>query len=102
MSGIKYTLNPDWQSAIVADLHQALTSLGEDILSDMQRDVPVDTGKLKRSLKVEVTSGDDISDQTLSVSTDVNYAMDVELGTKNMKARPFMRPAVLKQRTLHK
>lgn len=52
--------------------------------------VPVDTGNLKDHISVlRVTD----SEAVLEASTD--YAAYVEFGTRRMRARPFMRPAVL-------
>lgn len=51
---------------------------------------PVDTGTLKRSIKL------DIADQGLSavVYPTVHYAMYVEYGTRYMSAQPFLRPTL--------
>ena len=50
---------------------------------------PVESGKLRRSIGYRVT-GD-----TLHVGASAPYAEHVENGTKNVRARPFLRPALL-------
>lgn len=48
---------------------------------------PVDTGRLRSSITpyVKDTEGE--------VSTNVEYALNVEIGTANQKAQPYMAPA---------
>lgn len=49
---------------------------------------PVDTGRLRASIS------HDHDDNTMMVGTNVEYAPYVELGTKNMDAQPYLRPAI--------
>lgn len=49
---------------------------------------PVDTGRLRGSITY------DTDDTTMYVGTNVEYAPYVELGTVNMDAQPFLRPAL--------
>lgn len=58
------------------------------------RKVPVDTGHLKRSITTEFTDGG----LTGRVSTDVEYAVYVEYGTRFMTSRAFFRPSLYEQR----
>lgn len=51
-----------------------------------------DTGRLIQSIQTEVT------DATASVGTNVEYGRYLELGTSKMAARPFLTPAVEKNR----
>ena len=53
---------------------------------------PVDTGTLKRSIKL------DIADEGLSavVYPTAHYAMYVEYGTRYMSAQPFLKPSLLR------
>lgn len=54
---------------------------------------PVDTGNLRRSIATTMPSvvGDRVSG---SVGTNVSYAPFVEFGTRNMRAQPFLGPAL--------
>ena len=50
---------------------------------------PVDTGRLRSSLKVEILDGG----KTAEVSANTNYAAAVELGTSKQKPQPYLGPA---------
>lgn len=50
---------------------------------------PVDTGNLRNSIAHEQRD-----ENTEAVGTNVQYAPYVELGTRKMTARPYLRPAV--------
>lgn len=52
------------------------------------RNVPVDTGHLKRSITLEVSS------MTAKVQEHTEYGKWVETGTRKMAAQPFMKPAL--------
>lgn len=54
---------------------------------------PVDTGRLRSSIGVQK-----IGEGHYRVGTNVTYAIWVEFGRRNQKARPFLRPAVEKMR----
>lgn len=58
-----------------------------------RRFVPIDTGALQGTIRVE-----DGDDETILVKAggqgDVDYALYVELGTSKMMAQPYMRPAI--------
>lgn len=53
---------------------------------------PVDTGRLRSS--ITRTVGADSRGLYAAVGTSVEYAPFVELGTRFMRARPFLRPAL--------
>lgn len=53
--------------------------------------VPVDTGALQDSIRVEV-EGDLV--QFAVGGGNIDYALYVEMGTSKMPAQPFMRPAI--------
>lgn len=58
--------------------------------------VPVDTGRLQKSIKIKkIEDGKSIGP---SASLSPHYAPDVEYGTKFMDAQPYMRPALLESR----
>ncbi len=54
--------------------------------------VPVDIGHLMRSITNEVNIHENVI--TGVVGTNVKYAPYVELGTRKMAARPYLRPAL--------
>jgi len=65
--------------------------LGKTVATTARRLVPVRTGALKGTIRVEeqgevtvVSAGDD----------EVDYAAKVELGTEHQAAQPYMRPSV--------
>lgn len=54
---------------------------------------PVDTGRLKRS----ITRGNPFAvqgGQAISVGSNIKYAPYQELGTRKMRAQPYLRPAI--------
>lgn len=56
---------------------------------------PVDTGKLRDSIKVEkVATGK----YEVGPGDEVDYALFVELGTSRTRAQPYMRPAIEAER----
>ncbi|MFJ8935357.1 HK97-gp10 family putative phage morphogenesis protein [Streptomyces sp. NPDC102365] len=92
---VRFEIDPSWQQHLEPAENEALEKLGDQILPDMQRNCPVQTGRLKASLTSQVEN------QTLRVgSRDVDYSTDVELGTSARPARPYMRPALYQQREL--
>lgn len=56
-----------------------------------------DRGTLTRNIRV--TMNDDL---TADISSNAPYSAELEFGTSNMAARPFMTPAVEGQRVKHK
>jgi HK97 gp10 family phage protein len=59
------------------------------VQGDVQEKVPVDTGRLKGSIRADST------EDYGRVFTDVEYAIYVEYGTSKMKAQPFLRPSLV-------
>lgn len=54
-----------------------------------QRNAPVDTGTLKRSIQLEIKDGG----LTAEAEAKAEYAPYVEWGTRYMDAQPYMKPA---------
>lgn len=97
MAGVSISIN---QAALSSALEQAckptLATIADDILSDMQRLVPVRTGVLRSSLFSEVVKGG------IECGAEADYANFVEYGTRKMMSQPFIRPSVLQNRgTFH-
>lgn len=65
----------------------AVRSAAEAALAAARSMAPVETGRLRASLQLEVDSGRG------AVFTDCEYAAAVELGSRRNSARPFMLPA---------
>ena len=62
---------------------------GAELQAKAQRNSPVDTGTLKRSIQLTITDGG----LTAEVEATVEYAPYVEWGTRYMDARPYVKPA---------
>lgn len=62
------------------------------IEADAKRRTPVDTGRLRASITRAIEH--DAQGLVGIVGTNVEYAPYVELGTRRMRARPFLRPAL--------
>ena len=56
------------------------------------RACPVDTGRLRSSITEEM--GRDSRGLVARIGTNVEYAAYVELGTRRMRAQPYLRPAL--------
>jgi HK97 gp10 family phage protein len=62
------------------------------IHGDAVQNCPVDTGRLRSSVRLAKRATRD--DAVAEVSTDVEYAEHVEYGTIDQYAQPFMQPAL--------
>jgi HK97 gp10 family phage protein len=90
-----------WRQAIVSvldDWDSGLRANVEDLLN-MARDearkrCPVDTGRLRNGIEIDVDTGGAHSDVTGILFDDVDYAPFVEFGTRYMRAQPFLRPGM--------
>lgn len=66
---------------------------GAELQQKAQRKSPVDTGTLRRSIRLDIEDGG----MTAEVSANTEYAAYVEYGTRFMAAQPFLRPALAEQ-----
>ena len=82
--------------ANLKDIQNAVKVNTTEMHQKASRKVPVDTGHLRRSLTIDFRDGG----LTGRVSTNVEYAMYVEFGTRFQSAQPFFRPALYEQRPL--
>ena len=71
---------------------------GKHIASKPGKAPNTDTGRLISSIRVQV----DKPSETVSVSSNVKYAVWLEFGTKKMAARPWLQPAVDKNKKIRK
>lgn len=74
-------------------LDDALGDGAVEIQATAQQQAPVDTGRLRSSIKTDKVGG-----AHYEVSTDVDYAEYQEYGTRYQSGTPFMRPAYERNR----
>lgn len=67
---------------------------GSEMQKKAQRNAPVNTGTLKRSIGIDISDGG----MTATVEPTAEYAPYVELGTRFMEALPFLKPAFEEQK----
>lgn len=67
---------------------------GAEMQKKAQKNAPVDTGHLMRSIDLEVTDGG----MTAEVEPTADYGAYVELGTRFMNAQPYLKPAFDEQK----
>jgi HK97 gp10 family phage protein len=72
----------------------ALFRVGNQVLNDIKRNTPVDTGRA-RSAYVS-SQGSDGLGSFVRISNSVTYVPYLEYGTSRMAARPHFRPAIQK------
>lgn len=72
-----------------------LGRLADDIADDARRNAPVDTGELRSSI-----SANPVTDNSITVTASADYAGYVELGTRYMRAQPYLKPALYKKRVV--
>lgn len=68
---------------------QAELEGAQDVREDMQAFVPVDSGHLRDSIRIE----DGATGLQVGPGDEVDYAMFVEYGTSEMSAQPYAGPA---------
>jgi HK97 gp10 family phage protein len=77
-----------FDSGMQRQVHEQLAKWAADVKALARQLVPVKTGQLQRSIYSE------ISEWVAEVGAEASYAVFVELGTRYMRARPFLYPAV--------
>ena len=77
-----------FDSGMQRQVHERLANWAADVKASARQRVPVKTGQLQRSIYAK------ISEWVAEVGAEEAYAMFVELGTRYMRARPFLYPAV--------
>ena len=68
----------------------ALTKVAYDMEAEAKRLCPVDTGRLRNSINI------DIQGTKIIISANTNYAQYVEFGTYKQHPQPYIRPALYK------
>lgn len=77
-----------FDSGMQRQIHERLANWAADVKASARQRVPVKTGHLRSSIYSK------ISEWVAEVGAEATYAMFVELGTRYMRARPFIYPAV--------
>jgi HK97 gp10 family phage protein len=75
--------------ADLPEVRRALEEMAEAGAADARRRVPVDTGRLRDGIRAEATE-----DGARWGVEGVPYADDVEFGTFDTRAQPFLRPSI--------
>jgi HK97 gp10 family phage protein len=71
-----------------------VTASANDVLDISQQFVPVDSGDLKASGRVEVEGSEQVTAYIGYGNELIDYAKYQEYGTSNMAAQPFLTPAM--------
>ena len=77
-------------NSIVPELRTIVKNNGVQLVQGAQKRSPVDTGTLRRSIRLSLEN----NDLKAVVKTNAPYAKFVEYGTIRQKAQPYMRPSL--------
>lgn len=99
MSSIKVTGIDELQMKLkknvqMSDVKKVVRKNGSDMQKKAQKNAPIDTGTLQRSITLEMRG----SGKTAEVEPMVDYGAYVELGTRFMTAQPYLKPAFNEQK----
>lgn len=75
---------------------RAVTAGNAKMVTYSRSIVPVDTGRLKSSVKSKIVNSSNTTTGTVSYNTE--YAIYVEMGTSNMRSQPYLYPAWIEGR----
>ena len=84
----------DIDNSIVPELRTIVKNNGVQLVQGAQKRSPVDTGALRRSIRLSLEN----NNLKAVVKTNVPYAKFVEYGTIRQKAQPYMRPSLRVQK----
>ena len=77
-----------FQSAMQAYVHRQLVSWAADVKAEAMQRAPVRTGHLRSSIYAVVR------EWVVNVGAEATYALFVEVGTRYMRARPYLWPSI--------
>ena len=77
-----------FDSGMKRQVHERLTNWAAEVKASAGQQVPVKTGQLRDSIYAKM------GEWVAEVGTEASYAVFVEFGTRYMRARPFLYPAV--------
>lgn len=89
---VQVEINSGWESMLPWDTLGDI--IGSTCVDKATEIVPVDTGRLKRSIYFDVDVWASELGVTVLVIAETHYAHYVELGTVKMKAQPYLRPSL--------
>ena len=78
----------NFDEAVKQQVHRQLASWAADVKAEAMRKVPVKSGHLKSSIYAKV------KEWVVQIGAEATYALFVELGTRYMRARPYLWPAI--------
>ena len=87
LSGVDGLLKALSGAEVKSKVSKAVQKNGAQMHKAALRNVPVDTGHLKRSITLETDS------TTATVQEHTDYGIYVEMGTRKMAAQPYIKPA---------
>lgn len=93
LTGVRELQKKLKQNATLDDVKQVVKHNGSELQTKAQRNAPVDTGNLKRSIGLGIRD----SGMTAEVEPTAEYAPYVEFGTRFMNAQPFVGSAFHEQ-----
>jgi HK97 gp10 family phage protein len=79
-----------FDSSMQKHVHRQLESWADDVKALAQKLVPVRTGYLRSTIYVK------IREWVATIGSEASYAVFVEFGTRYMRARPYLFPAIRK------
>lgn len=77
-----------FDSGMQRQVYRFLASWAADVKAAAMRNVPVRTGHLRSSIYTT------IKDCVAQIGAEATYALFVELGTRHMRAQPYLWPAI--------
>ena len=78
----------NFDSAMQKHVHRQLASWAADVKALAKQLVPVRTGHLRNSIYTK------IREWVAEIGAEATYALFVEFGTRRMRARPYLYPAI--------
>lgn len=91
LNELKVALDPKYR---VEGVKKIVMLNGSEMQRSAQQKAPVDTGTLKRSIKLDIQNGG----MRAKTEATVEYAPYQEYGTRFMNAHPYMKPAFNQQK----
>lgn len=86
------------KNATMNDVKRVVRKHGAELQAKAQRNAPIDTGNLKRSIGLESRDGGLTAESEATAA----YAGYVEYGTRFMNAQPYLKPAFEEQKAKFK
>ena len=77
-----------FDSGMQREVHSFLVSWAADVKAQAVKNAPMVTGYLRSTIYAKV------KDWVVDIGADATYALFVELGTKYMRAQPYLYPAI--------